>query len=203
MSDYKELLKKVMDNVSNKKGSSDRFKLPDPEIVYEGNTTIIKNFDKISNAVNRDPDQILKYLLGNLGTAGDIQGGRAVFKGKIPDGQIRKKITNYLETFVLCPECGRPDTHLVKKDRLVLIRCDACGAFRSTKSRKKERIKKEGKKLEEGETYTVTIKDIGRKGDGVAYYDKYRIYVSGAMKGSEVKIRIQKISGNLAFAKIV
>ena len=41
---------------------------------------------------------------------------------------------------------------------------------------------------------------LGRKGDGVAKLDKYIIYVPGAAKGAQVKVRIQKISGNVAFS---
>ena len=143
MSEYKKLLRNIFETISNRDVSSERFKIPDAQIIYEGNTTIVKNFDKISDMINRDPNLLLKFLLGALGTAGELKGGRAVFKGKIPDAQIQQKIKNYVETYVICPECGRPDTHLLKKDRLLLIRCDACGAFRSTKSRRKRQIQKE------------------------------------------------------------
>jgi len=51
--------------------------------------------------------------------------------------------------------------------------------------------------------YDLTIKDIGKKGDGIAYFDKYTIYVSGAVKGSTVKVKIEKISGTVAFGHIV
>jgi translation initiation factor 2 subunit 2 len=57
--------------------------------------------------------------------------------------------------------------------------------------------------ISEGMTYEVTIKDIGKKGDGVAFLDKYIIYVPGSIKGSTVKIKIQKISGTVAFARLV
>ncbi len=63
---YNELLKKAKDSIETNRVSDDRFKLPEAEIFYEGNTSVIKNFDKISYAVNREPDQILKYLLGGL-----------------------------------------------------------------------------------------------------------------------------------------
>ena len=52
-------------------------------------------------------------------------------------------------------------------------------------------------------TYDLTIKDIGRKGDGVGFFDKYVIYVPGAIKGAMVKVKIEKISGTVAFAHIV
>ena len=50
--------------------------------------------------------------------------------------------------------------------------------------------------------YDLTIKDIGRKGDGVAYFDKYIVYVAGVVKGSTVKVKIEKISGTVAFGQV-
>jgi len=200
---YKKLLKRVIDSSPEKEVIEDRFKLPKAEIFYEGNTTVIKNFDKISDAVNRDSDLILKFLLGGLGTAGELEGSRIVFQGKIPAKSIQDKLKEYIDAFVICSECNRPDTHLVKQGRTTLIRCDACGAFRSIKSRKKKIVQQPSETLKEGMTYDLTIKDIGKKGDGIAYFDKYIVYVAGAIKGSSVKVKIEKISGTVAFGHIV
>ena len=202
-SDYKELLKRVIEIAPKKEVSEDRFKLPKAEVFYEGNTTVIKNFDKISDAVNREADLILKFLLGGLGTAGEREGSRIVFQGKIPAKSIQDKLKEYIDTYVMCSECNRPDTHLVKQGRTMLIRCDACGAFRSVKSRKKKVVQQPSAALKEGMTYDLTIKDIGKKGDGISYFDKYIIYVAGAIKGSTVKVKIEKISGTVAFGQIV
>lgn len=202
-SDYKNLLKRVIEKTPKREFAEDRFKLPNAEIFYEGNTTVIKNFDKISDAINRDADLILKFLLGGLGTAGELSGTRVVFQGKIPPKSISDKIKEYIETFVMCSECNRPDTHLVKKGRTTLIRCDACGAFRSIKSRKKKVVQPASEAFKEGNVYDLTIKDIGRKGDGIAYFDKYVVYVAGAVKGSLVKVKIEKISGTVAFGHVV
>jgi len=200
--DYRKLLKNVLEDTSAKRVVEDRFKLPKIEIFYEGNTTVIKNFDKISDAVNRDPQLILKFLLGGVGTAGEMEGGRVVFQGKILAKQIQDKLKEYIDTYIMCSECNRPDTHLVKQGRNLLIRCDACGAFRSVKSKKKKVIQQPSEALKEGEIYELTIKDIGRKGDGVAYFDKYVVYVPGAVKGSTAKVKIEKISGTVAFGEI-
>jgi translation initiation factor 2 subunit 2 len=200
--DYRKLLKNVLEDTSAKRVVEDRFKLPKIEIFYEGNTTVIKNFDKISDAVNRDPQLILKFLLGGVGTAGEMEGGRVVFQGKILAKQIQDKLKDYIDTYVMCSECNRPDTHLVKQGRNLLIRCDACGAFRSVKSKKKKVVQQPSEALKEGEIYELTIKDIGRKGDGVAYFDKYVVYVPGAVKGSTAKVKIEKISGTVAFGEI-
>ena len=94
--------------------------------------------------------------------------------------------------------------HTFSEARLMmLIRCDACGAFRSVKSRKKKGVIQPSETLKEGMTYDLTIKDIGRKGDGIAYFDKFTIYVTGGIKGSMVKVKIEKISGTVAFGHIV
>ena len=201
--DYSKLLKKVIDASPQNEISDDRFKVPKVEIFYEGNTTVIKNFEKIAGAINRESDSILKFLLGGLGTAGELVSGRAVFQGKIPAKSIQDKIKDYIDTYVMCSECGRPDTHLVKQGRTTLIRCDACGAFRSVKSRRKKTVQQPSESLKEGMTLELTIKDIGRKGDGIAYHDKYIVYVAGAIKGSMVKVKIEKISGTVAFGHIV
>ena len=201
--DYDKLLKRVVDSTPKKELTQEIFKIPKAEIFYEGNTTVIKNFDKISDAINRDPDLILKFLLGGVGTAGEFDSGRVVFQGKIPARSIQEKIKDYIDAFVICSECNKPDTHLVKQGRTLLIRCDACGAFRSVKSRRKKIVQQPSKALSEGMTYDLTIKDIGKKGDGIAYLDKYIIYVAGAMKGSTVKVKIDKISGTVGFGHIV
>ena len=197
---YKDLLKKVHENIESKPVSDDRFNLPKAEIFHEGNTSVIKNFDKISDAVNREPDEILKYLLGGLGTAGERKGSRVVFQGKIRAESIQTKLMDYINTYVICSECSKPDTHLVKRGRNTMVRCDACGAIRPLKSQKRTIEKKPSIAFKEGGVYDVTIKDIGKKGDGVAYQGKYIIYVPGAVKGAILKVKIEKISGTVAFA---
>ena len=51
--------------------------------------------------------------------------------------------------------------------------------------------------------YEVFIQDMGRKGDGIAKYDKYVIYIPGVTKGATVKAKIEKVAGTIAFAKQV
>ncbi len=200
--DYNQLLKRVQAEASNLDVKEERFKIPKVDVFYEGNTTVLRNFDKILNVINRDAQHLLKFFLGNVGTAGEIVGGRLVFQGKIPPATLQDKLEDYIESFVICSECNRPDTHLVKKGRMMVLRCDACGAFRSIGSIKKRAVKP-SESLKEGNVYELTIKDIGKRGDGVAYFDKYVVYVTGAVKGSVVKVKIEKISGNVAFGAVV
>jgi translation initiation factor 2 subunit 2 len=200
--DYQDLLKRLQSLTSKERIVDERLKIPKVDVFYEGNTTVIRNFDKIVDVLNRDPSHFLKFLLGSVGTAGDIAGGRVIFQGKIPMKTLQDRLDEYVETYVMCQECNRPDTHLVKKDRTLMIRCDACGAVRSIRSMRKRKTEAPAPALKEGEEYEMTIKDIGKRGDGVAFFDKYIIYIPGASKGSTVKVKIEKISGTMAFARL-
>lgn len=198
---YKALLKKARDEMPEKVIHQERFEIPKAEVLYEGKSTVLRNFADIADTINREQEHFFAYLLRELGTAGTIDGRRGIFKGNISTRLINERIKDYVETFVLCSECGRPDTHLEREARTLVLRCDACGAFRPVTVRKV--TKQEVLALEEGKEYDVVIVDISRRGDGIARKDKYTIFVPGVIKGAKVKIRIEKISGNVAFGKVV
>lgn len=202
--DYDSLLDRAKEDLPEDISHDSRFQIPEINAMPEGNTTILRNFADIADQINRKPEKLLKYLLAELGTAGEREDNRVVFKGKISPKKIKSKIESYVQKYVLCTECGRPDTHLVKDGRVTIMECDACGAHHPIKGAKKKTQKKATKEpIEEGGLYDVMIKDIGSKGDGVAKKGKYTIYVPGTTKGEQVKIRIDSIKGTLAFATLV
>lgn len=47
---------------------------------------------------------------------------------KVPSAKINQKVEQYAKEYVLCKECGKPDTELSKQDRIASIHCLACGA---------------------------------------------------------------------------
>jgi predicted RNA-binding protein with TRAM domain len=57
--------------------------------------------------------------------------------------------------------------------------------------------------INEGEEYDVKIEDMGKDGDGIAKIEGFIVFVSGAKVGDEVKIRINSVRRNFAFAEIV
>lgn len=202
MNDYLKNLERALKNLPEIKGSGDRFVVPEPRLLTEGKTTVLDNFVAIANKLNREPEHIFKYLLRELGTAGKIDGSRAIFQGRFTTDNIAAIINDYTYEYVICSECGRPDTHLIKSDRILTLRCDACGAHRPVKKRQAPGAVKE-EALEEGKTYEVRIDATGRKGDGIAKIDKYTIYVPNAVKGDIVVVKIKKISGTMAFADFI
>lgn len=201
MGDYEALLDRALGQIPDIVTEKSRFVVPSPKSFSEGRTTILDNFGEIADVLNRDVDHFLKFLLQELGTAGKIEGGRAIFQGNFPFDVINSQIDDYVEEYVICSECGMPDTHLIKSGRILMLKCDACGGHRPVKKRRiRTEIKKE---IQEGEIYELRIDAIGSKGDGIAKMDKYTIFIPNVVKGSIIKAKVKKISGNLAFAELV
>ena len=202
MNDYLANLDRALKQLPEIKGSGERFVVPEPKLLTEGKTTVLENFAAIADKLNREQEHLFKFLLRELGTAGKIDGSRAIFQRKLTSGIVTELINAYVKEYVTCSECGRPDTHLMKSERILTLRCDACGAHRPVTKRRATTIAKE-EALTEGESYDVKIDAVGSKGDGIAKKDKYTIYVPNTVKGDTVKIKIKKITGTLAFAEKV
>ena len=135
--EYEQLLKRAKEKQPIKSEDSMRLNVPDPDIYYHGRNTIIKNFGDITGVIRRDESQMVGYLLKELGTPGVLDGKRLIFKSKVAPGAIIEKIKTYIHIFVICPQCNRPDTKLIKEDRVLFIECEACGAKCSIASRKR------------------------------------------------------------------
>jgi translation initiation factor 2 subunit 2 len=200
--DYLSLLDRAKEKLPEKIEKHERFTVPEPDIFMEGKTTVIRNFGEIVEALRRDEEHLVQYLLRELGTPGHVEGQRLILKAKLNPQQISDRIRSYTETFVLCSECGRPDTRINKSDRVLILECEACGAHRPVNVRKTAVKKEELDAVIEGQIYEVMIEDVGKKGDGVARRGDVIIYVPGTAKGSRVRVKITKRSGNVSFATV-
>jgi len=126
--DYDALLKKARSQIPEITSKHERLELPRLNHSVIGMRTIIYNFKEIAEALNRDPQHLLKFLTRETATAATIQESRAIFKGKFSHETIERLLQRYMETFVTCPVCKRPDTKIVKEKRLSFLVCEACGA---------------------------------------------------------------------------
>ena len=125
---YEELLKRALSKVPKKSEATDRFVMPKARIEPAGAKTIIINFVEIAGSLRRDEGHLLKFILKELATKGDLEKGRLTVIGRFPDEHINKKIETYVKLFVICPQCGKPDTKLTRQDRFYFLNCEACGA---------------------------------------------------------------------------
>jgi translation initiation factor 2 subunit 2 len=131
--DYEELLKRARSQIPEVFLKRERLELPRLHHSTIGMRTIIHNFKEVAEALNRDPQHLLKFLSGEMATAATIQESRAIFQGKFSHETFERLIQRYIESFVVCPVCKRPDTKIVKEKRLSFLVCEACGARSSVK----------------------------------------------------------------------
>lgn len=131
--DYDMLLKKARAQIPEVASKRARLELPKLNYARIGMRTVIFNFREVAQALDRDPEHLLKYLSGEMATAATIQGSRVIFQGKFSEDTFLRLIQRYQDTFVVCPVCKLPDTKVVKEKRLSFIVCQACGARSSIK----------------------------------------------------------------------
>ncbi|MDA4121557.1 MAG: translation initiation factor IF-2 [Thaumarchaeota archaeon] len=132
---YDDLLSKArvsLEKISTK-SSLNRLELPDPQVLWVGNKTILRNYGEYPKLFRRDPDRVLMYLAKELATAASIDGERAIFIGRKDKASFVQLFQKYMSDNVTCPVCGSPDTHIETVSRLHFRVCEACGARSSAK----------------------------------------------------------------------
>jgi len=135
MTDYEKLLDEAYKEIKQVDTSKNRFEIPKIEGHFEGRKTILTNFSQIASYIRRKPEHFQKFLLRELAASGQKERDRLVLNIKVPSSKINQKIEQYVKEFVLCRECKKPDTELIKEDRLSFVHCLACGAKHSVRGK--------------------------------------------------------------------
>ncbi len=134
---YEEMLEKAYAQLPEVgKAETVRLEIPELKGSVSGNKTIIFNLELIAKAVRRNIDHVFKFFLRELATTGDLKGTEAIFVGKFRADFLNSKVNKYVKEFVLCYQCGKPDTHLEKVAAATLLICEACGARESVRTLK-------------------------------------------------------------------
>jgi translation initiation factor 2 subunit 2 len=126
--DYEKLLTEAYNKVKKIDSNRERFEIPKVQGHFLGKKTVVTNFSQIASHIRRDPEHFQKFLLKELAASGQKEGDRLVLNIRVPSAKINDKIEQYVKEFVLCKECGKPDTEIKKEDRLSFLHCLACGA---------------------------------------------------------------------------
>ncbi len=129
---YDELLKRAQSNLPQRAAES-RFEVPKPVVQQSGKQTIIRNFSEMAKLLRREPRQMAKYLFKELAVPGSMNGGELVLQAKIGFSMIDQRIRDYVKDCVLCHECGKPDTSIFVERGISFIKCEACGARRTSR----------------------------------------------------------------------
>jgi len=129
------MLKKARKELPEIISKKERFEIPKVIGHIQGNKTIISNFNQIADVIQRNPEHLLKYILKELATPGDLKSTGLLIGSKVSAVRINEKIKQYVDIFVMCPECTRPDTKLVKEGNITYLECLACGARHPVKTK--------------------------------------------------------------------
>ena len=126
--EYEELLEEAYKKVRQVNTSSERFEIPKVQGRFEGKKTILTNFLQIASHLRRDPEHFQKFMLKELAASGQKEGDRLALNIKVPSSKINSKIEQYAKEFVICKECGKQDTEIIREDKFNFLHCLACGA---------------------------------------------------------------------------
>lgn len=200
---YEDLLEKGYSELPEILKETKRFEIPEVSSMIQGKITVIQNFGELAKLISREPDMLTKYLLKEFGTSGNQDGQQLVMKGQFRKFQIQEKYEAFLKQYVICPECNRPDTKLVKEDRVTFLKCEACGSRHPLAMIKVVSQEKKPELPKTGDIITLNITRTGKKGDGMGKFDRYTVFVKGARQGQKVKAVIRSVQGTMIFSDVV
>lgn len=128
--DYLSALKRARENLPAHVFEKSRFQIPNADVFKEGNKTWITDWNRILKVINREEhsDHLAKHLAGEFATSATEERGRLCLQGKFSRVMVNRELTSYVKDFVLCEECSKPDTKLVREGRILIKVCEACGA---------------------------------------------------------------------------
>ena len=131
--DYEKLLSDVYSNLPEKLTSTERFEMPRFDFFTEGNKTIVKNFKAVAEKIRREPSMIIKFMSKELAVPAEQQGERLILARRLGGDMLNSKLEDFVNKYVICKECKRPDTHIEDKQGYKMLVCESCGARASVK----------------------------------------------------------------------
>jgi putative translation initiation factor aIF-2 beta subunit len=126
--EYAEMLARAKSQLPETLRNRERFEIIKVKGLLQGNKTVLSNMVQIADQLRRPLEHIVKYLTKELATKADTKQGYVILNAKIPSAKINEKISAYVEVFVMCKQCARPDTTMTKNGPAWTISCQACGA---------------------------------------------------------------------------
>ncbi len=129
------MLKRGRENLPETTSGSGRFSVPKIKGHLQGNKTIVSNLGEIAKIQGRKIELLAKYIEKKLATKALVEGTFVIFNTKLSASKINIRVQEFTDQFVICKECGKPETKLSKDTGVYFIKCQACGAKYSVKSR--------------------------------------------------------------------
>lgn len=129
------MLKRAQDNMPESIKRKERFEIPKVRGQLQGAKTIISNIHQIADTLHRPLPHLIKFITKELATRADVKKNAAIFQAKIPASRINDKVRQYANAYVVCADCGKPDTKLLREGSFLFMRCQACGSKRALRNK--------------------------------------------------------------------
>lgn len=126
----------MLNIAGNKKIDDPEYRYKMPRIIGKiegrgnGIKTVVVNCVELASALHRTPAEVCKFFGCELGAQSkyDAETERAVVNGAFTTQDMQSHLSKYIEGFVLCPQCGLPETKYKYRNESVFHKCFACGA---------------------------------------------------------------------------
>lgn len=128
MKSYEELLEEALKKLPEKVEIKDRYALPEINVIYVKNKTIVKNIYKILEKIKRSEKDFKKIFFRIIGIPGRFEKEGLVLNAVISKDVIKRKLEEYVQNFVVCEVCGKPETIIIEEEGIKYLKCEACGA---------------------------------------------------------------------------
>ena len=123
------LINKFYIELNNKSNSTKKMIIEKQEVVSANKKTFITNFLIICNKLNREVDDIKKYIETELNAKTSIsQNGELIIVGVFKQSGIQKIISSYVSQYISCKQCNSCNTEIIKENRINFIFCNKCKA---------------------------------------------------------------------------
>ena len=120
-------------NVNPDKTGIDRYRMPPVQTQSrKNNKTYFTNINKVTKALDRTPEQLIRFIGLKLATRVDTTPNAMCVNGEYTTAKIQETVFQFIKQYVLCTVCKNPETMLfVSKSKKLKCGCKACGASKS------------------------------------------------------------------------
>jgi translation initiation factor 2 subunit 2 len=126
--DYQEMLAIAQSKKPQSAKARERFEVPKIQGHVEGEKTVLSNFSQIAQVIRRQTAHLVKFITKELAVPSANRSSEVILGRKVSSASVNEKIKKYVDEFVLCPQCGGPDTDLIQEKKNTSIKCNVCGA---------------------------------------------------------------------------
>jgi len=126
---YDKLLDRAYFELESKVSHEDRFKIPEVDCIVQGRKTYIKNISVVAKTLKREPQHMMRYFIKETGVPATYDGTKLIMNGAFNPFKVNQIYKNYIDAFVICKQCTKPETKIYSEKGIMLMKCEACGAI--------------------------------------------------------------------------